>query len=486
MSITIVGMGAGAVGQVTREAWGWLTQIDRPIYFRTFDHPVVAELPQTGGEWHSFDPLYAESADFLSVYAQITETILQLGATTDIVYVVPGHPHVGEATVLEIEKKAKERTIAVHIVAGLSFVEPTLTALQQDAFSGLQLLDAMSVAQQLYPSLNPDLPLLLAQVFNRHLASELKLALQAVYPPEHEVILVHHAGMPEQQLERCPLYAIDQSVLLRNLSSLFVPPRPVPSSLEAFANTIATLRSPQGCPWDREQTPQSLMGGLLEEAAEVVDALQRENSADLCEELGDLLLHVLMQCQMASESGDFLLNDVIARGNSKIIRRHPHVWASTQATTLDDHLRSWDAIKEQEKEGKARSSSLLADLPATFSALTYSQKLQKRVRKVGFDWPNVEGVWEKVQEELVELRQAKTAKHQSAELGDLLFVLCNLALWLGLDAEEAMRYANHKFLIRFQAMEQQIQRQNASFSQLSAEELDSLWREAKKSWRDEA
>lgn len=471
--IVILGLGAGDGRYLTREAWKILESAEK-IYLRTANHPVVAELPC---RWESFDEVYESAETFPEVYSQITQTVI---ASAPCIYAVPGDPHVGEATTFLIQEAAKSADIPVRIVRGLSFIEPTLGAIGLDGMDGLQVYDAMQIASHLHAPVNPDAPLLLAQLYAGMIASELKLSLMAVYDAEYKVALVHGAGTDDATVEWLPLYQIDQSVQLGNLTSLYVPARPQISSLGNFADTIAILRSPNGCPWDQEQTPQSLRSGLLEEAAEVVDALDRDDIDDLREELGDLLLHIVMQTQMATEAGDFTLADVVEGIDEKIKRRHPHVWGDLEINTIADLNETWDAIKREEK-GEQAVQSVIDNVPASLPALVRSQKIQKKARKVGFDWPDIQGVYDKIAEELQEVREALGIEELSAEIGDLLFVIVNLASWLGVEAETAMREANLKFIRRFQSMETIMRDRNLTWQTVGdINAIEALWQESKR------
>lgn len=205
-------------------------------------------------------------------------------------------------------------TYPITIIPGLSFVEPTLSALAVDGLNGLQLYDALDINAVHYPAFNPNAPVLIGQVYNPFIASELKLTLMSIYPDEHEVMLVHGAGTETQTVERLPLYEIDRTPNSAHLTSLYLPPLPLPSTLSALAETVATLRAPGGCPWDKEQR-QSMRSGFLEEASEVLAALDAEDSEALCEELGDLLYHIVMQVQMAAEEEAFETD----RGGGRLI-----------------------------------------------------------------------------------------------------------------------------------------------------------------------
>jgi tetrapyrrole methylase family protein/MazG family protein len=328
-----------------------------------------------------------------------------------------------------------------------------------------------------YPPLNPDVPLLLGQVYSRLVASDLKLVLTAVYPEEHPVHLIHAAGMIGQVVEEVPLYAIDHSEQISHLTSLYVPALPYKASLPALAETVAILRSPDGCPWDREQTPQSMRADFLEEASEVLAALDAFDDDGLREELGDMLYHLVMQAQMASEEEVFRLSDIIAGIEAKLKRRHPHVWGDWEAADTAAVLRNWEQIKQDEKGGQA--ASVLDNIPTALPALARSQKIQHKVAKVGFDWPNVAGVYEKLREEMAELQAAITPAERQAELGDILFVIVNLARWLGVDAESALREANLRFDRRFREVERLAVERQLDLSQMDLAAMDVLWQEVK-------
>jgi tetrapyrrole methylase family protein / MazG family protein len=476
MTITIVGLGPGDGRLLTRAAWDIL--VNAPVlYLRTGRHPAVADLPPAV-TCHTFDHLYETADTFATVYQTIIQELLQKAQQRDLIYAVPGHPYVGEATVTGLVEAARAAGIPVTIVDGLSFVEPTLAAAEVDALDGLQVFDAIEVAAYHYPPLNPDNPVLLGQVYSRLIAADLKLTLMALYPDDHPAQLIHAAGNEAQVVESLPLYAIDRSPQIDHLTSLYLPPLSRASDLSALAETVAVLRSPEGCPWDREQTPQSMRSGLLEEKIEVLTALDEADADALCEELGDLLLHVVMQAQMAAEADEFKLTDVVASIETKLKRRHPHVWGNWQVSSTGEVLRNWDQIKQAEK-GAERPSSLLNNVPDLLPALAQSQKIQHKVGKIGFDWPDVNGVWDKLSEEIAELRAATTPEERTAELGDILFVLVNLARWLGVDAESSLRQTNLRFTRRFQLVEQLAAGHGLDLGQMNIDQLELLWDEAK-------
>ncbi|MCA9942481.1 MAG: hypothetical protein KC449_03325 [Anaerolineales bacterium] len=354
MGIIVVGLGPGNGRFLTRAAWDILSQTE-DVYLRTARHPAVTDLPDHVTR-HSFDHVYDTADSFETVYETIVAELLTLAQRGDVVYAVPGHPFVGESTVTRLVTQAEAAGVPVAVVAGLSFVEPCLTAVSQDGMDGVQIFDAIELAQYLYPPVNPDFPLLLGQVYSRMLASELKLVLTAVYPDEHPVTLIHQAGDDNQTVEKIPLYEIDRSDQVSHLTSLFVPPLPEPASLANLAETVAILRSPDGCPWDQEQTHQSLRSGFLEEASEVLEAIDTGDMAGLREELGDVFYHLVMQIQMASEAEEFRLTEVIAGVDAKLKYRHPHVWGDWQVNDSEEVIQNWEMLKAKEKTDRSDST----------------------------------------------------------------------------------------------------------------------------------
>lgn len=476
MGIILVGLGPAGAESCTREAWEILSQA-RVVYVRTSQHPAVAELP-AGVEVVSFDNLYETAEHFGEVHQQIVGTLLQLGRAEEVILAVPGHPLVGEAAAYQLYQRAQAEGLPVRVVNGISYFEPFLTAIGQEG-TGFQLLNALEIIEQDYPQLSPDRPVMMNQVYSQWVASQLKLSLTAVYPDEHPVQLVYGLGTSRQKVEALFLYEIDRSPFLDPLTMLYVPPLPRRSDLASLAEAMATLRGPHGCPWDQEQTPQSLRPGLMEEVAEVLEALDRDDKASLREELGDVLLHITMQTQMATEEGHFTLSEVIGDIYAKIVRRHPHVWGEVAAGTVEQVVKNWEAIKAEEKGRTPQPISILSNIPHTLPALAHSQKIQDKVRKVGFDWAEIRGVYDKLQEEIRELQEATRPGEQEAELGDILFVTVNLAKWLKIDAETALRGANRRFSRRFQVVEQLAYQRGLILSQMDEPALTALWQEAK-------
>ena len=481
--ITIVGLGPGDPKLLTREAWSLLEDIPE-IYLRTRQHPTVAGFPKHL-RISSFDDYYRDGIPFPEVYRRIVRDVIDLGKRADgVVYAVPGHPLVAEATTSAILNQAAREGLSTRVIAGLSFLEPVFTALQIDPLPKTLILDALDLVSLHHPPFPPDCPALIAQLYSPRVASELKITLMAVYPDEHPVILIHQAGTPEQQVEKLPLYQIDRSKQIGNLTCLYVQPLRTGSSFENFQEIIAHLRAPDGCPWDREQDHQSLRPHLLEEAYEVVYALDQNDPEAMQEEFGDLLLQIVLHAQIAHEYGEFSMVDILEGIYHKIVSRHPHVFSDLDLDGTDQVLKNWEKLKAEERAEKGEDrKGVLDGISPALPALTQAQTIQRRAARVGMDWAEIQGVLEKVSEELEELKEAEEQKEKTHELGDLFFALVNVSRWYGIDAESALREANQRFRARFAEVEKAAREEGKVLEEYSLQELDQLWEQAKRSDR---
>jgi tetrapyrrole methylase family protein/MazG family protein len=478
--ITIVGLGPGDPSQLTRQVWDWL-QAAPEVYVRSDQHPTVAGLP-ANITVHSFDEFYQTSERFEDVYERIIERVLELGQRSEgITYAVPGHPYVAEATSPEIVRRARELKIPVRVMEGLSFLEPTFTALGIDPLPNLAVVDALEVGSVHMPPFPPSAPALIAQIYSRQVSSDLKLTLMNVYPDEHPVRLVHAAGTSAELVEDMLLFEIDRSERTGLLTTLYLPPLAPESSFESFQEVIARLRAPDGCPWDREQTHSSLRKYLLEETYEALTALDAEDPTAMQEEFGDLLLQIVLHAQIASEEGEFNMADIISGIARKLIRRHPHVFGDVQVEGVSGVLTNWQRIKETERKNNNEETKkgLLDGVPRALPALSQAQEIQDRAARVGFDWPDIAPVIDKVREELDEVLAAESEHEQASELGDLLFAVVNLVRWYKVDAESALRQTNERFRRRFGYVEGQARAAGRSLSDMNLDEMDVFWDQAK-------
>ena len=483
MTITIVGLGPGSPGHLTVGALEALKS-GRPVLLRTGIHPTVDALKQMGVRFDTCDDLYERARSFEDVYAAVAERVLN---HDDVVFAVPGHPLVGESSVKLIMGRAPER---VEFITGPSFLDTLLVTLGLDPVDGMELLDALQIQRRM-PS--GDLPAVVMQLHSRAVASDTKLALMDKYPDDHPVVLVRAAGVPgEERKAEIPLHELDHYDWVDYLTTLYLPPLKQSEPLESdprrwaparwpidpLVETMARLRAPEGgCPWDREQTHESLRKYLLEEAYETVEAIDSGDPEKLCEELGDVLLQVAFHAQVARENGTFDMHDIIQGITDKLLRRHPHVFGDVNAETAEDVVRTWEAVKRQEKGGKV-PESVLAGVSTALPALSRAEAVQKKAAKVGFDWEDVQGPVGKVREELEEVLAAPP-ETQESEVGDLLFAVVNLARALKIDPEVALTGTTNKFMQRFRYIESRAREQGRNLPDMRLAEMDLLWDEAK-------
>ncbi|MCS7040925.1 MAG: MazG family protein, partial [Caldilineales bacterium] len=351
--------------------------------------------------------------------------VVMRGTNQDVVYAVPGDPPVAESTTHLIRRLAAERGLTVVVEPGVSFLEPTFAALDIDPIAGLQIVDAMTLAAAHHPPGSPNQGLIVAQLYSRLLAGDVKLTLMNAYPDDHPVTLVTGAGTADLRLRPMLLYELDRGEVFDDHTSLWVPPLARPAGYEALQEVIAHLRSPEGCPWDRAQTHRSLRPYLLEETYEVLEALDNEDETALAEELGDLLIQAALHIQIATEEGAFKLPDVIGHVVEKLIRRHPHVFGTVQVADAGEVVRNWEAIKQEERRsaaatGRETRQTLLDGIPTALPALTLAQSYIERLTRVGYPLP-------------------PAAPMDEEDLGMRLLGLVEQAQVNGLEAEAALR-----------------------------------------------
>ncbi len=339
--------------------------------------------------------------------------------------------------------------------------------------SKLILLEGREFALRHYPPTPPDADTLIVGIESAEMAAQVKSVLSAVYAGSHVVWKVESGQKSEERLDEFGLEISSYPI------SLFVPSFGEGTSFEAFAEIVAHLRAPDGCPWDKEQTHQSLRKHLLEESYETLSAMDANDVDGMREEFGDLLLQIVLNSQIAYDAKEFNFTDAVKRIYDKIIRRHPHVFGDLKLDGVEGVLQNWEKLKEKERKGKKEDKGILDGVPAALPALSQAQEYQDRAARVGFDWPEIEGVLEKIREEIEEIKTAENPEQVKSELGDLFFVLVNLARWRDVDAESALREANLKFKKRFAYVEKGAKEQGRNLTDMTLEEMDSYWNEAK-------
>lgn len=356
----------------------------------------------------------------------------------------------------------------------LAFVSRVFDTLRLEPPSKLTLLEAQIFSSAHFPPTPPDIDMLILGVDSHELAAQVKKVLQANYPDEHEIFIVQDGRKKEEKLAGLGSGDFSSS------TCIYIPSLGEGTSFEAFAEIVAHLRAPDGCPWDKEQTHQTLRKHLLEESYEALSAIDADDKAGMREEFGDLLLQIVLNAQIASETKDFSMREIVHGIYDKIVRRHPHVFGDVKLDGVDSVLQNWEKLKEKERGGKKDDKGLLDGVPSILPALNQAQEYQDRAARVGFDWPEIEDVLDKVREEIEEIKQAQNLEEVTSELGDLFFVLVNLARWRKVDAESALREANLKFKRRFGFVEKSAKEQGRNLSDMTLEEMDAFWNEAKK------
>ena len=471
--IEIIGLGAGDIEQLPLGIYRKLHEEKRTVYTRTIAHPVIEELQREGIKFHPFDSIYEKYDNFEKVYDEIVAYLLDKAKNESIIYAVPGHPLLAEKTVQLLLEQSE---VQVDIIGGHSYLDDIFTALKIDPIEGFQFIDATSFTRE---NLNYTNHLIFCQVYDPFIASEVKLTLLEDLRPDYEVKIVDAAGTKDEKVQTIELQDLDRIVKTSNLLSLYVPPVPqeeLKHQFDTLRSIIKTLRGPDGCPWDRKQTHESLREYAIEEVYELVDAINRGNDEEIIEELGDVLLQVMLHSQIGEDNGYFTIDDVIKRISEKMIYRHPHVFHP------EKEWKSWDELKREEKKID-EETSILDSVVTHAPALQVAYKLQKKAAKVGFDWPDVKQVWDKFEEELQEFREAYEANNREEmekEFGDILFVLANIAKFYQINPEIALGRTNEKFIARFKQIERSVRKEGKELTEMSLEQLDSFWEEAKR------
>ncbi|MCR4397572.1 MAG: nucleoside triphosphate pyrophosphohydrolase [Firmicutes bacterium] len=482
--IKLVGLGPGSPHQVPDLNIEAL-RTSKKSFLRTSSHPSVALLREKGISFETFDALYEECPTFEEVYRGICDSLIsEVGKHGVVAYAVPGHPFFGEATVGMVNDAAERVGIRCEVFPAMSFLDAVCAVLKVDPVEGLEIVDACAIDRR-PPGGARDV--VVSQVYNERLTSDVKLALMTRYPPEHRVALVTAAGVPgEERVIWLPIYELDRQ-RVNHLTSLFVPrieagrgaeERPSRWPLDPLVGVVERLRGEEGCPWDREQTHESLRQYVIEEAYEVVEAIDLGDMNKLCDELGDLLLQVVLHSRIAQESGHFDVQRVVDGITRKMVRRHVHVFGGKRAKTSGEVIDRWESIKRDERNGECP----LVRSPGAFPALMRAYHVQRAAAGVGFDWKDVQGVLSKIEEEIAELREAVGSGKPGEveeEIGDILFSVVNACRFVGVNPEVALGATVRKFVERFAYIEAAASRLGKDLSEMSMDEMDALWEQSK-------
>ena len=453
---------------LTISAWKAIEGASR-LFLQTAEHPSARPVLEAGLSYVSMDDLYADSAD----YDELNEAIAdRLTSGDSAVYAVMGG---GCYSQLASIQHACERK-------GFELVQLPGVAYYQAAFPEAQAGQAYT-ANDLPQTLDTDRPLYVSELDNPLSAGEVKLKLQRFYPDEYPVVLAVQQPSGDYDRRTVPLYALDREKGFFASTVLYVPPLAFEQKrsygYEDLLTVLRRLRAPDGCPWDREQTHESLKKDLREECYELMDAIDEDSDEHMVEECGDLLMNVLFHPIIAEEQGRFDERDVTTEIVSKLIYRHPHVFGTVHVTSSAEVLKNWDALKRKEK-GQETVAAALRSVSRSFPALLRCQKVQKKARKVGFDFDTAADAFYKIGEETEEVRSAMASGQDlEKEMGDLLFAVMNVCRLLGFDGEETLHAATDKFIRRFEQMEKNIENDGKKLTEMTLPEMDRYWEAAK-------
>lgn len=476
--IHIVGLGPGSEDALTLGAVKALKAY--PLYLRTEKHPTVSYLKEENISYTTFDEKYMKAEKFEDVYEGIRDYIIEEAKEREITYAVPGHPLVAEKSVILIIEACKAEGIPYRMYPSVSFVDTMLEALEIDPINGLRITDALTIEEE-----RPDFSkgTIITQVFSPYMASRVKIALGHYMNDEDEIVFVRAAGTSEEVVRRIPLYELDRQKDIDDLTSLYIPPMEDRYDFYSFMSIVERLRDKDdGCPWDKEQTHESLKRYLIEESYETLEAIDLEDYESLSEELGDVMLQILLHSTIGKEEGNFTVHDVIRTVSEKMIYRHPHVFKKDREMTSDEVLVQWEELKKKEKSEDSLSDALNG-ISKFYPGLSRAEKIQKKARKYGFDWDDISPVFEKIQEEILEVKEALAEGNEDKvhkELGDLIFAAVNLSRFLGADPEVSLNQTSDRFIRRITKMEELLSADHLTFRDLSLEKLDEYWEIAKK------
>jgi tetrapyrrole methylase family protein/MazG family protein len=482
--IYILGLGPGDVNSLTLGVVDRIKSGDKN-FLRTEKHPTVKYFKDNHIHYESYDYVYEKEEEFIDVYEYIADDLIKKAKEYKTInYLVPGNPIVAEKTVNILLGKEDEN-LEIELFTGVSFIEPVIELVKKDPINGLKIIDGIDFHIK---DIDINLDCIITQVYNRRVASDIKLVLSDVYGDEYEIYLINSAGVKgNEEIHRIPIFELDRIDNIGALTSIYIPKMDkINKKIYDVADIICTmeiLRSNEGCPWDREQTHRSIRESVIEEAYEVVDAIDRDDIDGLVEELGDLFLQIIFHCQIGSEEGEFNLYNVTTELNKKLIYRHPHVFSEKKVEKPDEVVYNWNKLKFKDRN-ISTYTDILRDTPK-LPSLMRSFKVQERAGQVGFDWDSVDGALDKVKEEYHEVIESINdieggdVQKTEEELGDLLFAVVNVCRFFNVNPEVALNKTVNKFIDRFQIMETKGRQIGKKLDEMTLEELDVLWNEAK-------
>ena len=443
----------------------------KTVWLQTERHPSAAAVRDMAPNLATMDDLFEAAADFDALNESIASRLCESG---DCVYIATGSIH--NSQLPAIRRKAQETGLAVCVL-------PHLTA-GDVAFPSRDRATILS-AHDLPGLIDPEQNHVIVEIDSGLAAGETKLFLSEFFSDEWMVLFARIGRQGEYQSREIRLCDLDRQPEYDATCIIYVPCSDYESrtrhGLDDVMRIVRRLRAPNGCPWDREQTHTSLKNALLEESYELIDAIDEQDDAHICEELGDVLLQFALHAAIAEEQGAFTARDACTDLVEKLIYRHPHVFGSIRVSGSDEVLKNWDALKMAQRN-QSTQTEVLKSVPRSFPALLRSRKVQKKAADVGFDWQSAQDAFYKISEETEELKTAmEQGSNVEEEMGDLLFSVVNVSRLLKLEPEFLLMRATDKFIARFEAMEQLAIKQGHALKELPFSEQDRLWESVKKS-----
>lgn len=474
-TIQIIGLGVGNIDDLTIKAYNALTD-GIPTYVRTMEHPVVKQLKEKKIEIDTFDDYFEKYDLFDKVYDEITAKIVESSEKYGkINYCTAGSPFYGDIVTKKLISEYKDK-INIIIIDGMSFLDKCIKLSGYSDYKCISILDCLEADEFSFDrnSLN-----IITQVYDKEIASQLKIKLMEIYADE---TLVQKIDVLEEKIEKVPLFLLDQEKNYGFSTYFCINPIEISENtvynINNLCRTVRTLRGPDGCQWDKKQTHESIRQCVIEEAYEVVDAIDNKDVDNLIEELGDLLFQVVFHAEIGSEDGYFNFKDVVTNVCNKMYSRHPHVFGDIKANSAEEALNNWELAKQKEKNLSSYTENL-KNVPKSLSPLSRSYKIQKRAADVGFDWPNETGAITKIKEELFEFIEEYKKLDQDkmeSEFGDLVFAMVNFARFMKINPDVALNRTINKFINRFEFIEKNATK---DLKKMTLEEMDELWEKSK-------
>lgn len=469
-NIHVIGMGSSDYGALNENVKRAILESSN-IYVRTDRHRVVEDLKSMGINLHTFDYVYENSDDIDEVDYEILSVLHEAAKQADLVYLVPGSPFMLEKSVELLISNTENLTIT----NGQSSAEAVLMAIRHVS-EGYRIISAKDFS---ISSIGFQSDLLIQEIDDEFLLDEIIIGLSNVYSPDSTFAIIKDASLNTEEVRYYTFGSYNREIIPNHQTTLFIyKPKTAIYDFNDLVKTVDTLRGPDGCPWDIEQTHKSMQHDLLEEAYELADAIETDDVDNMIEELGDLLLQVVMHSQIGYEEDGFNIFDVTTGINEKLISRHPHVFSNLRVDNRDELMLNWDSVKDKEKSLKSFVDRLdsLKGLPSTIRAY----KLIDKVTRIGFDWESREQALGKVQEEYQEVLEALDNPDElEEELGDLFFTVCNLSHYLGYKPELLLTNACDKFVDRFRKMEEIAIREGVELTNMGNYSLEDFWQETK-------